>query len=56
MTKTAHDILVVLLGFMVVVIVSDNSDLFAAMESRMIFPAFLVSLTVIGLKIQMKIN
>jgi hypothetical protein len=56
MLKVAHDILVVLLGFMVVVIVSDNSNLFAAMESRMIFPAFLVSLTVIGLKIQMKIN
>ena len=56
MAKAIHDILLVILGIMVVVIVSDNSALFAAVESRMLYPAFLVSVGVIGLKIQMKLN
>ena len=56
MAKATHDILLVILGIMVVVIVSDNSALFAAVESNMLYPAILVSVGVIGLKIQMKLN
>ena len=56
MAKAIHDILLVILGIMVVVIVGDNSALFAAVESRMLYPAFLVSVGVIGLKVQMRLN
>ncbi len=56
MAKAIHDILLIVLGVMVVVIVSDNSALFAAVESNMIYPAFIVSVGVIGLKIQMRLN
>ena len=56
MAKAIHDILLIVLGIMVIVIVGDNSALFAAVESRMLYPAFLVSVGVIGLKIQMKLN
>tara|TARA_Y100001951_G_C11249639_1_gene245530 strand:+ start:50 stop:226 length:177 start_codon:yes stop_codon:yes gene_type:complete len=56
MTKSIHDALLVVLGFMLVVIVSDNSALFASVQSKMLYPAFIVSVGVIGLKIQMRID
>ena len=56
MVKSIHNVLLVVLGFMIVVIVSDNSALFASVQSNMLTPAFIVSVGVIGLKIQMRID
>lgn len=54
--KQLHDILLIVLGIMVIVIVSDNANLFKAIESSMLFPSYLLSMGIIGLKATIRIN
>jgi|TARA_R100000781_G_scaffold107484_1_gene71737 hypothetical protein len=54
--KQIHDILLIVLGLMVMIIVSDNSELFRAVKSSMLYPAFLLSMGIIGIKATIRVN
>ena len=54
--KQIHDILLIVLGLMVMMIVSDNAELFRAVKSSMLYPAFLLSMGVLGLKATIRVN
>jgi len=54
--KQIHDILLIVLGLMVMIIVSDNSELFSAVKSSMLYPAFLLSMGIIGIKATIRVN
>jgi len=38
------------------IIVSDNSELFRAVKSSMLYPAFLLSMGIIGIKATIRVN
>ena len=54
--KQIHDILLIVLGLMVMMIVSDNAELFRAVKSSMLYPAFLLSMGIIGIKATIRVN
>lgn len=54
--KQIHDILLIVLGLMVMMIVSDNAELFSAVKSSMLYPAFLLSMGIIGIKATIRVN
>ena len=54
--KQIHDILLIVLGLMVMIRVSDKSELFRAVKSSMLYPAFLLSMGIIGIKATIRVN
>lgn len=51
-----HNIFLFILGFMVVIIVSENNALFNAVKSDLLIPAIITAFAIIGIKIQMRIK
>ncbi len=54
--KKLEETNLIVLGLMVMIIVSDNSELFRAVKSSMLYPAFLLSMGIIGIKATIRVN
>ena len=52
----AHTVSFIFLISMVFSIVTDNSDIFKEIESPVLYPAFLLSMFIIGLKYTIRMN